>query len=255
MENVEERRHAMIAQAKDTIAEARYREAMARRVTNCVAGALAYGLREQGLTDKAIGEVLTVSRNRVADLVKEGMWPYPGPLDDQRQQRHVNAEIDEIYQPIAHPSNGWTHTLTDVSGRIAHANAIPLPKPHRRNPAGLDTPAAQFDNLDTGERILVYSLERHHGQILFDSEMRLAGYDFKGHYRIDLCSAAGTRQPYPLEILGITTSDLRFGKKWPPEERRHDDDAFRTALGAVRRHYGIWPRAATGDNSYPVPAD
>ncbi len=254
MENVEERRVAMIAQAKGTIAEARYREAMARKVTNCVAGALAYGLREQGLTDKAIGEVLTISRNRVADLVKEGIWPYLGPLGDQRQQRHVAAEVDEIYQPVAHPSSGWTHTLTDVSGRIAHANGITLPKPYRRNAGGLDTAAAQFDNLDTGERILVYSLERHHGQILFDSEMRLAGYDFKGHYRIDLCSPAGTRQPYPLEILGITCSDLRFGKKWSVEERRHDDDAFRTAVAAVRRHYGIWPLAAMIDD-YPVPAD
>lgn len=253
MENAEERRDAMVAQAKDTIAEARYREAMARRVTNCVAGALAYGLREQGLTDKAIGEVLTVSRNRVADLVNEGIWPYLGPLDDQRQERHVTAEVDEIYQPIAQPNTGWTHTLTDVSGRIAHANKIVLPKPYRRSVASLDTAAAQFDNLDTGERILVYSLERHHGQILFDSEMRLAGYDFMGYYRIDMCSPTGTRQPYPLEILGINSSELRFGKKWPDQERRHDDDAFRIAVAAVRRYYGIWPRAKRIDNS-PVPA-
>lgn len=237
----------MVAQAKATIAEARYRETMARTVTNRVASALAYGLREQGLTDKAIGEALTVSRNRVDDLVKAGIWPYLGPNLDQRQIRHVASELNEIYQPIEQPDAGWTHTLTDVIGRIAHANKIALPKPYRRNVASLDTAAAQFDNLDTGERILVYSLERHHGKILVDSDMRFAGYDFKGQYRIDICSAAGTRQPYPLEILGISSSDLRFGKNWPDQERRHDDAAFRIAVAAVRRHYGVWPRAERFD--------
>lgn len=117
---------------------------------------------------------------------------------------NFNERGQDIYQPMAHPATGWIHTLTDISGRIALANGISIPKPFRPNAGrGLDTAAAQFDNLDTGERILVYSLERHHGQVLFDAEMRLAGYDFKGHYRIDLCSPAGTRQSYPLEILGM----------------------------------------------------
>ena len=191
----------MIAQAEQTMTESRYREAMARTATTYVAGALALGLREQGLSDKAIGEVLTVSRNRVPDLVKEGIWPSP-MLSDDRLLRYVTAAVEDLYRPIAHPTTGWVHSLTGLSGRIAIANGVSIPPPFRPNEErGLDTIAAQFDNLDTGERILVYSLERHHGQVLFDAEMRLAGYDFMGYYRIDLCSPAGDRQSYPLEVL------------------------------------------------------
>lgn len=249
MENAEERLAAMISQAKDAMAAVRHRETLAHNVTKSVAGILACGLREQGLTDKAIAEALTVSRNRVTNLVEESIYPALfAAIGDQEARRRVIAELDEIYGPIAQASAGWVHTCTDVSGRIAHANRITLPKPYRAKPRVLDTPAAQFDNLDTGERIVVYSLERHHGKILLDTEMRLAGYDFKGLYRIDVCSPAGTRQPYPLEILGITEQDLRFGKNWSePKKRRSEDDAFRNATAAVRRHYGIWPRPALSD--------
>ncbi|MCP3811009.1 hypothetical protein NLX62_01435 [Mycobacteriaceae bacterium Msp059] len=245
MENVEERRAAMIAQAGQILAEARLRESMASTVTYCVTGALAYGLREQGLSDKAIGEILSVSRNRVGDLVKAGIWPTLFArikLDDDRRRKFAAAEMKSIYRPVAQEQQEWVHTRTDCSGYIAERNNIPIPREYRHSPGSLEPEAAEFDNCVTGERIVVYTLERHHGKMLFDSEHRRVGYDYRGEYRIELCSASGARHPLPLELLGITSSELRFGDKWAdPEERRLSDDAFRNAVAAVRKHYGIWP--------------
>lgn len=245
MENVEERRAAMIEQAGQILAEARLRESMAATVTYCVTGALAYGLREQGLSDKAIGEILSVSRNRVGDLVKAGIWPTLFArikLDDDRRRKFAAAEMKSIYRPVAQEQQEWVHTRTDRSGYIAERNNIPIPREYRHSPGALEPEAAEFDNCVTGERIVVYTLERHHGKMLFDSEQNRVGYDYKGEYRIELCSANGARHPLPLELLGITSSELRFGDKWPdPEERRLSDDAFRNAVAAVRKHYGIWP--------------
>lgn len=235
----------MIAQARDVLAEARYREELARTATGCVAGALAWGLREQGLTDKAIGETLGVSRNRVSDLVDAGMYPTICSgirLGDDRQREYVTAEVEAVYGPLARPKSGWVHTKTAASGTIACDNGIPLPVTVR-DPEHLSLSGAQFDNLDTGERVLVYTLDRHYGQPLLDSHLRRVGADYRGEYRIDLWSSPGGVHPYPLEILNMEASDLRFGKNWEsPKERRTDEQAYLNAVRAVRRHYGIWPR-------------
>jgi predicted XRE-type DNA-binding protein len=245
MENRDERRTEMIAQAKAILSEIHTRESMAHQATFYVTAILAHGLREQGLTDKAIGETLSVSRNRVNDLVKAAIWPelFDGvTIGDHRQREFLETATRDTYRPIAQPSTGWIHTITGRSGDIATANNIPLPRHFHTDPAELETEGAQFDNHDTGERILVYTLERHHGKPLFDSEMQCVGYDFIGHYRIDIFSVAGDRNSLPLEHLGITETALRFGAKWPlPTERRDSGDAFRNAMKAVRHHYGIWP--------------
>jgi len=233
----------MVTQAQEVLSEAKIQEAKARTVTACVTGALAYGLREQGLTDKAIGEALGVSRNRVNALVRVGMWPsIYGDLP--AEARGIAAEVDAIYSKLTKPASGWVHAASASSGEIAVANNIPLPPSFAKNPTSLDPQGAAFVNLDTGERIIVYTLERHRGQMLFNEERHLVGTDFKGVYRIDLVSSSGHRQQYPLEILGITEAQLRFGRGWDrPEQRRDDDDAYLAAIEAVRRHYGIWPRA------------
>lgn len=75
MENAAARTAEMTEQAKAAIATARFHEMLAQKTTKVVAGTLALGLREQGLSDTAIGEVLGVSRNRITDLVNVGIWP------------------------------------------------------------------------------------------------------------------------------------------------------------------------------------
>ncbi|MUL50139.1 hypothetical protein FZI85_27455 [Mycobacterium sp. CBMA293] len=240
---IQRRHEAMLTQAHDVMAQARYREEEARRLTSHIAGALAYALREQQFTDTAIGEALGVSRNRVSELVNIGIWPTvygPAGLDGDFKQ--VANQIDDLYGPLARPNAGWVHTLTGTSGLVAHANAIPLPDLYQEEPSGLDTAAAQFDNINTGERILVYTLERHFGKAIVNAETQKLERDHKGWYRIELCT--GGRQPIPLTNLGITEEDLRFGRGWKhPKQRRDEDDAYRNAIAAVRCHYGIWPLA------------
>ncbi|WP_100524726.1 hypothetical protein [Mycobacteroides abscessus] len=78
MENAADRTAEMIEQAKAALAAARFQEMLAQKTAKVVAGTLALGLREQGLSDTAIGEVLGVSRNRVSNLVDIGVWPRVG---------------------------------------------------------------------------------------------------------------------------------------------------------------------------------
>lgn len=128
MENLEDRRAEMVAQAEQTMAESRYREAMARTATTCVAGALALGLREQGLSDKAIGEVLTMSRNRVPDLVREGIWPSP-MLGDQRLRRYAAAALEDStdQSPIQPPAGSIASPVSAAESRPPMGSAFQNP--------------------------------------------------------------------------------------------------------------------------------
>ncbi|OOK65201.1 hypothetical protein BZL29_7835 [Mycobacterium kansasii] len=250
MENTEERRAQMITQAREVITEARRRETFAKTVTYIVAGTLARGLRDQCLSDRDIAEILTVSRNRIGHLVQVGIAPTVGAgirISDNRAT--FAAAVAEIYGPVGHTGPGWVQTRKARSGHICAENNVPIPRSYYA-PAALDSYGAQFDNQHTGERILVYSLERYNGQPLFDAEGRYVKNDNRGEYCIDFCASTGARQPLPLEILGLTPADVRFGSGWPDPPTNSDDDTdvFRKVTSAVRRHYGIWPLSALSED-------
>lgn len=242
----------MIEQAEEVIAEVKARLESAQKVARAASGAVAYGLREQGLSNKAIAEILGESRNNINKLVELGIWPRLSAgiaFGEHEQYARLKADVQELYRPLAQPSSGWVHSRSGRSGQILEANGIALPYAWRSVPGGLDADAAQLDNLDTGERILVYSLERHDGELLFDSDQRLYGTDGMGFYRIEFCSPTGELRPILLELLGIRAEDLRFGNKWPdPRQNRHLSDTYRFAMAAVRRHYGIWPLPAVSED-------
>lgn len=243
MEGNEDRHAEMAAQAIEIVTEVRDRQRKAHQATQYITALFAYGLREQGFSDSAIGEALSISRNRVSDLVQQALYPDLDAIGDDIA--FVQAQIATTYLPIAQPASGWVHTRTDRSGEIAIANEIALPEHWQNNPAALDTQAAEFDHQDTGDRILVYSLESQQGNPLFDKKKHCVGYDFMGTYRIDHCPADGDRQPMSLAQIGIAETDLRFGSRWSkPAERRYSDDAFGNALRAIRRHHSIWPLPA-----------
>ncbi|OHT73356.1 hypothetical protein BKG67_04925 [Mycobacteroides chelonae] len=254
VENAADRTAEMIAQAREIIGAARYRAGVIDRATKGVIASLACGLKEQGLTDKAVAEVLGVSRNRISEIVAEGMYltAFDGVrIDDDAQRREITTEVLQLYRPIATQPTGWVQVRAPRSGRLLEANGIQLPRMYQEIPGELDTEAAEFVNRDSGERILVYSLERHHGTVLYDSDGKFIDYDFKGEYHIDLCSPTGGRQPLPLALLGIDQSDLKFGKGWTDLPRhRVEDDAFANAVGAVRRYYGIWPVASVQEKEH-----
>lgn len=248
MENAAARTAEMTEQAKAAIATARFHEMLAQKTTKVVAGTLALGLREQGLSDTAIGEVLGVSRNRITDLVNVGIWPRVAgdvPLFRCEERDAIEAGVSTLCKPLIAQESGWIHTRTGRGQDLLEENKVPLPYAIGKRPGLLDAEAAQFDNQSSGERILVYTFERHYGEMLYDSNLRQDGPNGKGYYRIELCSAAGGRHELPLELLGIDIGALRFGSKWPNPRHRNDiGDAFRNALAAVRGYYGIWPLPA-----------
>ncbi len=246
------RQAEMIEQAQAVIAEVKSHLEFAQKVARAVSGAVAYGLREQGLPNKAIAEILGESRNNINKLVEVGIWPRLSvdiPLGEYDHYDRMKAEAEQLYRPLGQPGSGWVHSRSGRSGQILEANGIPLPRAWQSGPGGLDADAAQLDNLDTGERILVYSLERHDGELLFNSNQQRYGTDGMGYYRIELCSQNGELRPLPLELLGLRAEDLRFGSKWPdPRQNRHLSDTYRFAMAAVRRHYGIWPLATVSED-------
>ena len=74
---------------------------------------------------------------------------------------------------------------------------------------------------DTGERILVYSLQRWYGTATVNAVTgRRAGADRRRRYLIELCSPTGTRCDMPLEILGLPVDHTYFGTRWPQKSRR-----------------------------------
>jgi hypothetical protein len=115
----------------------------------------------------------------------------------------------------------------------------------------LDTSGAQFRNVQTGERILVYSLQRWRGAPEFDSATGdLSGWDHRGRYRVELCAANSRPAVMPLELVGLAAKATCFGSGWAdPTRRRSDGEAFRRIVAALRRHCGIWPLIGGGCRS------
>ena len=80
---------------------------------------------------------------------------------------------------------------------------------------------AQFENTDTGERILVYSPQRWYGTATVNAVTgRRGGAERRRRYLIELCSPTGTRCDMPLEILGLPGDHTYFGTGWPQKSRR-----------------------------------
>lgn len=242
-EDEQTRRTEMAEEAIKVAAEVRDHQRKSHLVTQHITALLAYGLREHAFTDSAIGEVLGISRNRVSDLVQQAKYPDFDAIGDDLA--FLQARIATIYLPMTRALGGWAHTRTALSADIATDNDITLPEHWQSSPDDLDTVAAQFDDQDTGDRIVVYALESQQGNPLFDKKNHFVGYDFKGTYRIDYRAAGGHLEPMPLEELRISEASLRFGLRWSkPTERRYPDDAFANALQAIRRRYAIWPLPA-----------
>lgn len=242
-EDEKTRQTEMAEKALKVATEMRDRQRKSHLATQYITALLSHGLREHGFTDSAIGETLGISRNRVSDLVQQAKYPDLDAIGDDLP--FIQEQVATIYEPMTRALGGWAQTRTARSGDIAADNNITLPDHWQNSPDGLDTPAAQFDNPDTGDRIVVYSLESQQGNPLFDKKKHCVGYDFKGTYRIDYRPASGDPEPMSLEELGTSETNLRFGSRWPkPTDRRYPDDAFDNALRAIRGHYVIWPLPA-----------
>jgi hypothetical protein len=152
--------------------------------------------------------------------------------------------IDDMYSSAQATAPSPWRQITQglgLSKDVMRANNIAAQSPMPVE--SLSTCGAQFDNTDTGERILSYSLQRWNGTPTVNAVTgELAGFDHRGGYTIELWSGSGTRCEMPTEIFGISANATYFGSGWDESARRQTaDDAFERIVAAIRRHYRIWP--------------
>lgn len=242
VENQEKRREEMIAAVREAMEEVRDRaKAVNELVVPAVSGRMASMLRELGLSDREIADVLDVPKRQVQALVSQSLFIRMGTL--LAETSWPRDWINEIYgKAVAAAPSHWIENKVTHSRQVVEAHAIEPPE--GVTDLRMDTFGAQFQNTETGELILVYSFQRWKGQPI-PSHLRDAkdvdGWDQKGRYEVEICSPSGNRQPLPLEILGLADSDPYFGKGWTtPERCKSDDKAYELVTGAIRAHYGIW---------------
>lgn len=214
-------------------------------VVDAVIGASAFALREQGLSDRQIAAALEVSRNRLDKLISRGRaFVLGADISDamENDDRWKSRWLKDILGSVA--DNGpspWRHAPAQLSSDLVAANGITLP-------AGvefdrLDTPAAQFDNVVTGERVLLYTLQRWNGSRLVNSVTgEIVGAGGRGVYRIELRAANGARCELSPELVELGPDAVYFGEGWDdPARKQSCDDACEAIETAIRRHYRIWP--------------
>ena len=237
--------NAMVAAARSAVDEARRRAEDAAQIVTAVIGASAFALREQGLSDRQIAAALEVSRNRLDTLISSA-WGIIFGTDVadaiENADRWKSRWLTEILGSAA--NNGpspWRQAPSQLSSDLVAANTIALP-------AGievgrLDTPAAQFDNTATGERVLVYTLERWNGTLVVNSVTgEIVGTDGKGMYRVELRALNGARCELSPELVELDPNTVYFGEGWDdPARNRSCDAACEAIQAAIRRHYRIWP--------------
>jgi len=188
----------------------------------------------QGLSDSAIGAFLGVSRNRVADLIR-GIQ-YGG------EPSWAAEWVNEVWAAARYASSPWleesgvpallSHHIVERYQIPVSSSLIPLHK--------LDTEAAEFTHRHSGEKIIVYSLQRWKG-----TPTRVGdplSWDHKGHYVIEFVSGSGERGTVAPSALGLSEDAVHFGKGFnTASRRRRDSDAFETIVESVRRTYRILP--------------
>ena len=235
----------MSVAARSAVDEARRRADDAAVIVTAVIGASAFALREQGLSDRQIAASLRVSRNRLDKLISHARGIIFGTdVSDaiENADRWKSRWLTDILGAAA--SSGpspWRQAPSQLSSDVVATNSIALPAGIE---AGrLDTPAAQFDNTATGERVLVYTLERWNGiRVVNAVTGEIVGTDGRGSYRIELRALNGARCELSPEFVDLDPNSVYFGDRWDdPSRNRSCDEACEAIQAAIRRHYRIWP--------------
>ncbi|MFI6432890.1 hypothetical protein [Rhodococcus oryzae] len=153
--------------------------------------------------------------------------------------------VSEMWAAAELTASVWSHSeFTGLSRALMIQHGIPIPA--SLTDIGLDTSAAEFVNHVTGERILVYSLERWCGALRPEPPAAdgMDRWDYRGTYRVERVSPDGQRTPIDLTTLGLPAGVERFGGGWSPPAHA-DHDAFERICDAIRVTYNIIPDAFT----------
>ncbi|WP_100514278.1 hypothetical protein [Mycobacteroides abscessus] len=240
MENPQERVDAMLAAATTVLTEAKCHLDLTCQAFLSVQERVAAALQEHCVDGADIATATGLLPERVNELASARFSAVPKTYAEQ----WVNDWVSATYRAAISQSGAlWTQS-PDIylSEQIVSANNIAVPAPLRASM--LDTPAAQFINSETAERILVYSLQRWKGSPHIAADSAQYEWDNRGQYLVEITAHGHGRQPLPVSVLGIAPAQTYFGDGWQdPEHNRSDSEAFEYITAQLRRHYGIWPPA------------
>lgn len=240
MENPQERAAAMLTAAANVLTQAQRHADLTHQALHSVQERVIAALHEHDISSADIATATGISDQRVNELAATRLSTVPKLYAEQ----WVNDWITATYRAAINQSGApWTQSPDiHLSEQIVATNNITVPAPLRATM--LDTPAAQYINSETAERILVYSLQRWKGTPHISADSTQYEWDNRGQYLIEIAAQSHGRQPLPVSVLGIAPAQTYFGEGWQePERNRSDSEAFEHITGQLRRHYGIWPAA------------
>lgn len=203
-----------------------------RDVRDHLVGMSTLALRELGFTDAHIAQQFGCSAKTISTCARGiDFW----------MDRHTGRyrEICDHWDRARRNASPW-YQVDSVSEScdVVTRHSIETPDWPLRIEA-LDLPAVEIVHQRSGERIVVYSLQRWKGTPCPTATNPVA-WDMVGSYQIEFISAAGERGSISPELLDLPTT--RFAGDEPSRRRGRDGyGVYHQILLAMRRRYGVLP--------------
>ncbi|MFD4182164.1 hypothetical protein [Rhodococcus sp. NPDC058514] len=198
-------------------------------------------MRAEGLSDRKIAAELDVSKSSIRAMAS-------GPeIDDKSVGGQVETLRYGVWADVA--GMAGQHFIIEDDQLLSHERMVlhGIDMELRSSTDLADTAAREYQQVTTGQRVLIYSQERWKGRPDPDSE---DGWDRRGRYLIERCPGleegrcAERHTPFPLSELGLRDGDDLFGTGWPVR-RPTAHQVWKLLTAAIEETYEIF------DPSYP----
>jgi len=199
-------------------------------------GLSAVSLRQQGYTDPFIAHRLNVDPARLAAAA--------------RQVRALIAPEDELLRIDV--EQRWEHARRELAwyqdDRVVYSRdavrlfGIDATASQPLSVDALDLPAAEFVNTRTGERLIVYSLQRWKGLPDPRSQPGAPVWSRRGHFSLECVTPAGERMVVSVgDWLDLPADSAAFSAHGEQPDTLGSDEVFDRIVVAFRRKYGALP--------------
>lgn len=205
-------------------------------VTDQLLGLSAVSLRQQGYTDPFIANRLKVDPARLAAAARQvGVLIAPEDellrVEVERRWDHARRELP-WYQDDRVVYSRDAVRLYDIDATASRPLSV----------EALDLPAAEFVNNRTGERLIVYSLQRWKGLPDPRSQPGAPVWSRRGRFNLQCVTPAGERMGVSVEDwLDLPAGSAVFSADGEQPHTSGSDDVFDRIGVALRRKYGALP--------------
>jgi hypothetical protein len=220
----------------------------ARQVKLAVTALAIAALRQRGLADGLIAKMLDVD---VLTAQAEHLHPAADGVPDWE----LRADIEALWMAVRRQGSVWMQVdEVTTSAQVVERHGIDTgswPLAVR----ALDTPGAEFAHQNSGQQIVVYSLQGRDGTPTIVNDA-IASWDYWGHYNVEFVARAGTRSLLDLSSFGLIRSAQTFRRRNSREELmqrafpsasggptagRDAAESFANIIAAIRRMCGPLP--------------